>query len=242
MAYPPPPVNPYQAPSVDTNLVPAEERNFDITLCIKQGYEKTLAYIPQWLLVGLVGTLLMLVSMLTVIGFFVVVPVLAWGMTRFLLNMVDGKPDFRDLFSGFSNYGIVLGRSLALILLLYLMLLLANGLTLVGGVLDSLAVQLLGQLLYLVFAVAVLTRLYFAFFFLVDRDMGPVEALAASWNATSGKVGNVILLAIIAGVIGMAGLLAFCIGVLFTLTMSYVMYASAYRQLTGPPGPAWAQR
>src|SRR5690606_5519481 len=101
---------------------PTEQRNFDVTFCIKQAYEKTLTHLPKWLLVGLVGTLVTLLSMVTVVGVVAALPVLLWGMTRFLLNMVDGEPDLKDLFSGFSNYGHVLGRSLVLAVLLYLAL------------------------------------------------------------------------------------------------------------------------
>jgi uncharacterized membrane protein len=120
-------------------------------------------------------------------------------------------------------------------LCIVLLALLADSVAIAGQVMESMVVQAIGSVLYLAFTLTVLVRLYFAWFFLVDRDLSAMEALSASWNATRGKNLQLIGLALLSGLIAMAGLLALVIGVFFTMTMAYVSYASAYRQLVGPP-------
>jgi uncharacterized membrane protein len=227
--------NPYQPPAADFDYVTDRYGELSVGRAISDAWRATKQYFPLWVMVGLVGAVLCFLSAITVVGYFLLLPVFGWGMTRFLLNMVDGRAEFGDLFSGFSQYGRVLGRTLLVTLCIVLLALLADSVAIAGQLMESMAVQAVGSVLYLAFTLTVLIRLYFAWFFLVDRDLSAMEALSASWNATRGKNLQLVGLALLSGLIAMAGLLALLIGVFFTMTMAYVSYASAYRQLVGPP-------
>jgi uncharacterized membrane protein len=175
-----------------------------------------------------------LISAITLIGYFVAVPVFAWGFGKFFLNMVDGKPSFDDIFAGFKNYLPVLGRTLLLILILVLLGLLSESLMFVGEFTESIVVSLVGWVIYIVVLCTVGMRLNFAFFLAIDRDTGAFESLVSSWRMTQGKVMKTIGLGLLSGLIAGAGVLACFVGVFFTAMMACVMYASAYRQMVGP--------
>ena len=231
------PFNPYQAPVVEP-APPVSAGDFDLGRTVQDGFERTKLYLGPALAVLLLGGLLMALATVTVIGYFLAVPVLGWGMVKFFLNMQDQRqPSLNDLFAGFSNYGAVLGRMLLVTLIYVGLVLLSESLVFVGQFMKSTPLIVVGYVIYLTFFALVLSRLYFAFFFVVDRDMPAVEALSASWRATEGKTLKMFSLAILAGLISMSGLIGLCVGVLFTVPMSYVMYASAYRQVAGHGSP-----
>ena len=240
-----PPLNPYAPPqSADASQPALVYGDFDLGRTVTDAWEACKKHFPLWFLVGFVGMLLVVVSMITIIGYFVVVPVFFFGGIKFLLNMVDGQPSFDDLFAGFKNYLTALGRMLLLTVIFVTMALLAESLVFVGQYLDSVALVAIGGVIYLAFAFGVLVRFYFAVFLVVDRDMGAIDSLATSWRMTQGKTLKLVGLAILSSFIAVAGMLACGIGMFLTVTMAYVMYASAYRQIIGPPPrpapiPAW---
>ena len=232
------PFNPYQAPAVEP-LPIIGAGDFDLGQTIKDGFDRTKQYLVPAISVLLLGGLLMLLSAVTVIGYFLAVPVFVWGMFKFFLNMQDQRqPQLNDLFAGFSNYGTVLGRMLLLTVLYVGTTLLSESLVFVGQFMKSTPVTVVGYVIYLAFFVFVLSRFFFAFFFVVDRDMPALEALSASWRATEGKALKMTGLALVSGLIGMCGVIGLCVGVFFTVPMSYVMYVSAYRQVVGYGPPA----
>jgi hypothetical protein len=148
--------------------------------------------------------------------------------------MLDGKAEFNDLFAGFSKYGATLGRMLLLMVVLILLGLVSESLIFIGSWLQSSVLSLIGSLVYLACVVFVILPTSFAFFFAVDRDLPALDALNASWRITRGKLLKLVGLGLLAGLIAVSGILALGVGVVFTMTMSYAMFASAYRQMTGP--------
>jgi uncharacterized membrane protein len=228
--------NPYQPPTFDQ--VPATPPgDFDIGRSIREGFENTKRHAAVAIGVFVLAGLCMGLSAITIIGYFVLIPVLGWGLVKFLLALHDGNPQVSDLFSGFSNYGTVLGRTLLAAIILGAIGVASESLVFVGQYMKSLPIQALGWVVYAAAIALVLGRLYFAFFFIVDKDMPAVQALSAAWQATQGKGLKIFALMIISGLLGALGMLALCIGVLFTLPMSYAIYASAYRQMVGGPVP-----
>ena len=236
------PFNPYQAPVVEP-APPVSAGDFDLGRTIQDGFERTKLYVGPAVAVLVLGGLLMVLSALTVIGYFFAVPVLGWGMIKFFLNMQDQRqPTLNDLFAGFSNYWVVLGRMLLATLIFIGLTLLSESLVFVGQFMKSTPLMVIGYVIYMACFALVLSRLYFTFFFVVDRDMPAVEAVSASWRATQGKAPKMFALAILVGLVGMSGLIGLCVGVLFTVPMSYVMYASAFRQVAGYGSPAGGWR
>lgn len=89
--------------------------------------------------------------------------------------------------------------------------------------------SIIGSLLLLIIPVFfVLPRLALAYYFLVDKDMGVVEAYKASWNATKGNAGKVW--GIIGATIAMALLMITIIGIPFSIYF-LIMYSAAYAVL-----------
>lgn len=237
--------NPYASPqsSLDTPSQPAGDwipgsGSFDLGRTLSEGWNITIENLVPMLGVTILGGALMGVAYITCIGIFLLLPILMWGGVRFFLNTYDGKGDFGDLFSGFQNYGQVLGRSLPLLLILLLLSLVGSVPQYAGMFLESEAIILIGAVFSLAWSLLVMIRLYWSLFFLVDQDMAAVDSLKASWEATSGNWLNLILLMLLTVLVSIAGFLALVVGIFVAMPMTYVMYVSAYRQAVGGPARA----
>lgn len=228
--------NPYAPPSADLGFEGFESvggrGDFDIATCLSDAWANTWANFPLWLLVGLVGVAAALLSVLTAIGIVLALPVLAWGATYFALRMHDGRAEFGDLFAGFSRYGEALVGMLVLFVLLFLVGMVGNSVQIVGVIADSQGLQELGELVGTVFALLVTSRLSFAYFMVVEGS-GPTEALSRSWAVTRAVKWKVIGLVMLSIVLEIAGLLALVVGLIPAMTIVYLMWTSAYRQMVG---------
>ncbi|HPF12772.1 MAG: hypothetical protein H6830_06780 [Planctomycetes bacterium] len=228
-----PPASPAPRPSSSESF--EGSGTFSIGQCFSDGWNKTLANIGLILIAGLVSTLVMVLAGITIIGYFLVVPVMTWGMVRFALNLHDGCAQFGDIFSGFTNYGDKLLKSAALFLLLLAISLPANAVYYLGALNHNTSMIVVGYVIMVVFGLVVMTRLYFAFVFMVDRNMGAQDSIKASWNMTGPIWGPTVLLAFVSGLVSMAGVLALVVGLLVSIPVSYLMWISAYRQAVGKP-------
>jgi hypothetical protein len=77
------------------------------------------------------------------------------------------------------------------------------------------------------------------FFYMVDQDMGGIEALQAAWSATARLRWWIFpLLVLLNYVIAIAGLLVLVVGIIPAIAITYLLWASAYRQLEGHPAGA----
>lgn len=230
--------NPFEAPKArELQSTPALSGTgrFEIGQCLSEGWERVSQNLGLMIGATLVGGICFILAEVTIIGLFVVVPVLLWGGVKFYLEVYDGRGELGDLFSGFRSYGAALGSVLLLGVCIIAMYIPAYAVIGIGAVLESSAVAGIGNLLALVVAFGVILRFYFAIFFIVDQQMGAIDALKASWNATQEQKLSVLLLALLSGVIAAAGLLALGIGMLVSIPVSYMMFASAYRQMVGTP-------
>ena len=236
--------NPYQAPQAPYEQPPASG-DFSIGQAFTEARVAVGEQFGTCLITGLVFFVLTFLAMITIIGYFVVVPVLAWGGVYFLLRLLDKRAEPADIFAGFSNYGTNLGRMLLLVLFFILVSFVAQSVSFIGMFLDSEVIQGIGALVNLAITFVVMVRLYFAGFFIVDRDADAVSALKSSWDLTSGRAWKVLGFALVSVLVAMSGVLALFIGLIFTIPVSYAMWASAYRQMTRgaalpgayPPGP-----
>jgi hypothetical protein len=91
---------------------------------------------------------------------------------------------------------------------------------------------LIGFLLLIVPGFYVLARYGLFPFFVIDKDMGPVEALKAASKASEGKRWFLFLLFIVLALLNIAGILLLGIGVLFTIPITFLALTSVYRRLT----------
>lgn len=232
--------NPYQTPSSQVNRPTGRgpgggTGRFTIGQSLSEAWTATINNLGVIIGAAIVSTIITFISAITIIGYFLVVPVMFWGMTRFALNLMDGRADFNDIFSGFTNYGSKLGRTLLLAILFFVVSLVGSIPQYIGIFMDSPLLIGVGWVFSMAFSIFILSRLYFAIIYMVDRDLGAMESIQASLEGTRAMWGWVVLLAIVSSIVGMLGLLALLVGVIISMPVSYLMWVSAYRQMEGGP-------
>jgi uncharacterized membrane protein len=97
---------------------------------------------------------------------------------------------------------------------------------LVGTLVMALAVGF-GMLLCLVPGIILALGCYFWSYFVVDRGVGGVDALKRSWNVTKGHKGALFVFFVLAWLVGLAGVLACCLGALL-VSWPVICIATAY--------------
>jgi phage FluMu protein Com len=133
------------------------------------------------------------------------------GQARLLLNIARGQPaQISDLFSGGKYFWRMVGSS----------------------ILFTIAV-VVGFVLCIVPGVIVLLMLWPYVFVLVDEDAPGIECLSRARAVTKDNLGSSFVLAILSLGLVLLGLLAVCIGVVFTGPLAALMFAVAYCQMTG---------
>ena len=72
---------------------------------------------------------------------------------------------------------------------------------------------------------------YFSYF-IVDKEMGPIDALKASSKITKGSIWNIFLLRILLGLINIGGALLFGVGLLATVPTAMMAEVHVFRKLS----------
>jgi len=138
------------------------------------------------------------------------------GLVRINLAAARGqKPNFADLFSG----GPLFLRMVGLQLLLMVAYLVGCAAFVVGMVFVALALCL-------------------ADYYAVDANMGVIDAMKASYEATKGNRGNIFVFGLVVFGISLVGMLACCVGVLVAGAVASVAMAIIYTRLSGRGGAA----
>lgn len=145
------------------------------------------------------------------------------GFARMYLAAARGRPpEFSHVFSGGPRFFAMLGA----MILHTVIVVIGLAFLIVPGVILS-----LGLMLYP--------------YYVVDRGMSPVDALRASWEATTGQKGKLFVLALYSIGVMILGLLACCIGTFPALAVMTLAQAIIYVRLTGteapPPPPHYQQ-
>ena len=180
----------------------------DFAGLLREAFERLSEEIVPLVLFTLVGGLLCLTLIL--------VPTVVAGWVRGFLGYArTGRtPDFEELWS-FDDF-----------LPTTLMLLLgAAGIT-------------VGYMLFFIPGVIVSVWWLYALFFLLDQDMGVIEAFGASKEAVSHDgFGGHLVIFVILNVVGMLGAALTGIGWLLTTPFSFLLVAGAYLELMGSEAP-----
>jgi uncharacterized membrane protein len=135
------------------------------------------------------------------------------GLYRFSLKVAKGEPySFNDLFNAAP---------------LFLSVLLAN-------LIMAFAVGI-GCFFLIVPGVILGLGLSMTLPLIVDRGVGPIEALTASWKLTDGHKGNLLIFALISGALGIGGACACGVGLLLVLPIVHIAQMYIYLKLTGQP-------
>lgn len=142
---------------------------------------------------------------------FVIAAFMMGGMTMFCLKVARGEPyEFGDIFKG-GPY--------------FLGILVANLLTGLGVVFGLLLLIVPGIFLALAWSMTVPV--------LVDRQLGPIEAMKESWQLTTGHKGNIFLFGLLMLGLAILGLLACCVGVLVVGPIGQIAWVYIYLRISG---------
>ena len=91
-----------------------------------------------------------------------------------------------------------------------------------------------GLIFFIIPGIILAIKFFFYSYFIIDKRMGPVEALKASSEATKGFKMDLLLFGMLIGLINLAGFLCLVVGLIATIPTSMVAYAYVYRVLSGP--------
>lgn len=91
----------------------------------------------------------------------------------------------------------------------------------------------LGLSLCLVPGFILIVGWWFAQYFVVDQELGPIESMKASWNLTRGQRVNVFVLGLLSVMLYFFGISVCCVGALITLPMCFLASTIVYLRSTG---------
>ena len=141
------------------------------------------------------------------------------GIMSFSLKVAKGLPyTFGDLFSGAPFFVSVL----------------------VANFVSTLAIGL-GMLFLIVPGVISALGLCMTLPLVIDRKLGPIDALHESWKLTDGHKTNLFIFGLIAVGLAIAGACACGVGILLVMPILYIAHMYIYLKLTGQPVAAIGQ-
>jgi hypothetical protein len=136
------------------------------------------------------------------------------GLIRIGLAAARGQaPQFGDLFSGGSRLFPLLGA----LILTGIGVFFGFVLLIVPGVILGLGLSLTN-------------------YYVVDQKMGPIDAMKASWAATTGSKGKIFLFGLVTMLLMIGGYLACCVGICVALPVAMLGFATIYLRLSGGMG------
>ena len=135
------------------------------------------------------------------------------GVTRVVLKLSsDEETEFFDLFSAYPLYLKYFGGSILYGLIVFAGLLLL----IVPGIIWAIKYQFFG-------------------YFILDKEMGPIEALKQSASITAGAKGDLFLLGLLLSCINVLGVLCLFVGLFATIPATMLAKAFVYRALQPRP-------
>jgi hypothetical protein len=147
---------------------------------------------------------------------FAVAGALMGGLFAFNLKLIRGQPaGFADAFAGFGkSFGALTATYVVMTLLVYLGL----ALCVIPGIFLAIA-------------------WIFALPLAIDKNLGFWQAMETSRKVVTKHWWTVLALVLLAGLIGVAGIVACCIGIFLTLPLTYAVLMYAYNDLFGASIP-----
>ncbi len=211
------------------------KKNFIVSIGLVLAYmvvNGLLSLIPADGGVGIVALLLnFLVSM-----------VWSLGVVRLSIEVVDGEEPrfgvFKDVLPRLWHY-VVLVIVMSVIMLIPACAIIGIGAascsvsltTLSAFDPTALSTLSLWMLLACVPVIYLSIRLFFAPYLLIDRGVGPVEAVKMSWKASYPVQGRVFIFLILAFFVSLLGVLCFIVGVFVSMIVTIYAQGALYRQV-----------
>jgi hypothetical protein len=138
------------------------------------------------------------------------------GLIRMYLAAARGEtPGFGDLFGGASRYLPLLAARF-----------------LVGLICFT------GSMCLIVPGVIAYCGLWMASYYVIDAGLGPIDAIKASWEATTGQKGNIFLFLLLGGLIAASGVCACYLGIFVTVPLFFLAMAIVFLRISGRGTPA----
>jgi uncharacterized membrane protein len=154
---------------------------------------------------GAISGISQAVKFFSIISLFVSIP-LGYGQSFCCLRAArDGEVKFEEMFNGFKCYWNSLGAGLL------------SALIIAGGF-----------ILLIVPGIIFACKLAFVPYLVVDRKMGPTEAISTSWKMTKGHTMEIFLMGLLAIPIVIAGLICLGVGVIVAGMWVSMAFASIY--------------
>jgi len=175
---------------------------------------------------------LLLVGIVSVVTLFICAPPLQAGLFIMALKKFRGEPiSAGTVFEGFQFFWPAWGLALVQALL--------SGAIggILGGILgaglgaagvDQEVIAMAGQVVGSIVGLVIGAAFFFSWVLLVDRAMGPIDAIKNSWAVTSEELVSYIGIVFVLQLIGMAGAIACGVGVLVTAPMVLCATVAAY--------------
>lgn len=133
------------------------------------------------------------------------------GTIVFSLKLLRGEDaSFGDIFSG----GPYVLRLMGMFVLMGLAILFGWALCIVPGVILALGLSMASPMV-------------------VDRHVGPIDAMKASWDLTTGHKGNLFVFYLLCAVVVLLGMLACCVGLFVAQPIITLAWVLVYKQLNG---------
>lgn len=98
----------------------------------------------------------------------------------------------------------------------------------------SLCAFLVGLIFFIVPGIILQLAFSMALYIVIDKEIGPIQALSESYRITKGHRLNLFLFAFVLVLVNIAGALFFVIGLLVTIPVSLLALVSVYRFLLSP--------
>ncbi len=172
---------------------------------------------------------------------FVIQAWLGVGMTLAMLKIARGELlTFEDVFRGGRFLLTALLAWVVHKLLIAVPIVVATG-VIIGGILVMenqsgvaafllfLVVSSLAGLVFIVLA----ARVSMYYYLVIDRDAGVLDSVLQSWRLCRNQVGTITLVYFVQFAVLLAGVLAFCVGLVFALPLISLLEAVTYLALTG---------
>ena len=143
------------------------------------------------------------------------------GLIRMAIGTVrTGRAEFGLLFSAFDVLPTLLGATLGATILISIASIFGFALCIVPGLLLS------GLFMFVVPLI-------------VDQKRGALDAISTSFNTLKPQMWMALLYIIVIGLVGSAGVLACCVGIVVTLPLTFLALAITYRDFfdSGTPQP-----
>jgi hypothetical protein len=217
---------------------PAPAGNLELGPLISKAW----AFITGNLVLILVSYLILaVIGVIPCVGFVLMGPLMI-GFVRIIQRRLKGEtPEIGDIFKGFQEFGrgfvtglLMVLCGLAVAIPLYVVAFILGFIPVLGIVLPPLV------MIVAVFCALALIVFSFVWPMVASSTVSPTEAVSKSFKFLLANAGPMLTLTLVATAIGMAGVIACGIGMIFTMPLGIVMMVMAYEEYYLPKSQAAA--